>query len=113
MRRAITALTLIFACAALAPSVRAQGVAPAPGVDMPPEVKQSMEGKGKFQFQHAWIENTRKIRETLEPYIDERGFYKRDMIQATERPQYSVSGNFNVPVFCVKYSTTGADPFPI
>ncbi len=103
---------MILACAAVARSGRAQGVSPAPGVDMPPEVKQSMEGKGKFQFQHAWIEKTRKIRENRERYIDERGFYKREMIQAAARPQFSVSGNFNVPVICVKYSTTGADPFP-
>ena len=113
MRRAITTLTLVFACAALAPSVRAQGVSPAPGVDMPQEVKESMEGKGKFEFKHAWIEKTRKIKEARDRYIEERGFYKREFIQASQRAQYSVSGTFNIPIFCVKYSTTGADPFPI
>jgi M6 family metalloprotease-like protein len=113
MRRAITTLTLIFASAALAPSVRAQGVSPAPGVDMPQEVRENMEGKGKFEFQHAWLEKTRQIRENRQRYIDERGFYKREFIQPSARPQYSVTGTFNIPIFCVKFSATGADPFPI
>jgi M6 family metalloprotease-like protein len=113
MRRAITTLTLILACATLVPSVRAQGVSPAPGVDMPPEVQQSMEGKGKFEFKRAWIEKTQQIREAREQYINERGFYKRDLMQASARSQFEVSGNFAIPIFCVKYSNTGADPFPI
>lgn len=113
MRRAVTTLTLIFACAALAPSVRAQGVSPAPGVVMPPEVQQSMQGKGKFQFKHAWLAKTQKIREARETYINERGFYKHSLMPASSRAQYEVSGNFAIPIFCVKYSTTGADPFPI
>ena len=113
MRRAITTLTLILACAALAPSVRAQGVSPAPGVVMPPEVQQSMEGKGKFEFKHAWIQKTLKIKEARDAYVNERGFYKRELMPASQRAQYEVSGNFSIPIFCVKYSTTGADPFPI
>ena len=111
MRRAITTLTLFFACSALAPSARAQGVSPAPGVEMPPEVQQSMEGKGKFQFKHAWIAKTEKIRANREQYINERGFYNRKLMQASQRPQYEVTGNFHIPIFCVKYSNTGADPF--
>ena len=113
MRRAITTLTLIFACAVLAPSVRAQGVAPAPGVVMPPEVQQSMEGKGKFEFKRAWIEKTNKIREAREQYINDRGFYKRELMPASSRSQFEVTGTFHIPIFCVKFSATGADPFPI
>lgn len=113
MRRAITTLTLIFASAALAPSVRAQGVSPAPGVEMPQEVKESMQGKGKFEFKHAWLEKTRQIKENRDRYIEDHGFYKRDMINPSARPQYSVTGTFNIPIFCVKFSATGADPFPI
>lgn len=79
---------------------------------MPPEVRQSMEGKGKFEFKHAWIEKTRKIREAREQYINERGFYKRELMPASSRSNYEVTGTFHIPIFCVKYSATGADPFP-
>jgi M6 family metalloprotease-like protein len=112
MRRAIPILTLLVAFAPLAPSVHAQGVSPAPGVVMPPEVQQSMEGKGKFEFKHAWIQKTLKIKEARDAYVNERGFYKRELMPASSRAQFEVSGNFHIPIFCVKYSTTGADPFP-
>jgi M6 family metalloprotease-like protein len=111
MRRAITTLTLVFAFAALAVSARAQGVAPAPGVQMPPEVQQSMEGKGKFQFKHAWIDKTLQIKANRDAYINDRGFYKRELMPASSRSQYEVTGTFHIPIFCVKYSDTGADPF--
>jgi M6 family metalloprotease-like protein len=112
MRRAVTTLTLVFSFAALASSIRAQGVAPAPGVQMPPEVQQSMAGKGMFEFKHAWIEKTLKIKENRDRYVDDRGFYKREFMPASSRSQFEVSGTFNIPIFCVKYSDTGADPFP-
>jgi len=80
---------------------------------MPPEVRQSMEGKGKFEFRHAWIAKTAKIREARERYINERGFYDRNLMTAGSRQQFEVTGTFNIPIFCVKYSDTGADPFPI
>jgi M6 family metalloprotease-like protein len=71
-----------------------------------------MQGKGKFEFRHAWIEKTRKARESRERYIEERGFYKRDMIQAAERQQLAVTGNFAIPVLCVRFSNTVGTPFP-
>ncbi|HEX6791863.1 MAG TPA: M6 family metalloprotease domain-containing protein [Candidatus Krumholzibacteria bacterium] len=111
MRRVLTSLTLVF-CAFAAPAM-AQVVSPAPGTEMPAEVKQSIEGKGKFQFKHAWLDKAEKAREEREQYIQERGFYKGDMLQAAQRQRYAVTGNFAIPVFCVKYSDTGADPFPI
>jgi hypothetical protein len=70
-------------------------------------------GDGAFQFQNAWIEKTRKIREARERYIEERGFYRREMLAPAQRQAMSVTGNFSVPVFCVKYSNTGADPYPV
>jgi M6 family metalloprotease-like protein len=80
---------------------------------LPREVQENARVKGAFEFRHAWIEKTRIAREKRERYIEERGFYKRDMIQLAERQQLAVTGTFKVPVFCVKYSDTGADPFPI
>jgi M6 family metalloprotease-like protein len=79
---------------------------------MPAEVRESIQGKGRFEFKHAWIEKTRRVRENRERYIQERGFYKRDLLQAAQRRELAVTGTFAVPVFCVKYNNTGADPFP-
>ncbi len=112
MRRTLLTLGLLIVLAS--PSL-AQIVSPAPGVEIPPEVIQSVNERGAsaFQFQNAWIKKTEKIREARERFIASRGFYNRDMIPAAERPQYSVSGAFSIPVFCVKYSNTGADPFPV
>ncbi len=111
MRRTSLGLILIF----FASSTSAQIVPPAPGVEIPPEVIQSVNEKGTnaFQFQNAWIEKTRKIRETRERLIEKHGFYKPDLIPAAARPEFSVTGTFSVPVFCVKYSNTGADPYPV
>src|SRR5262249_1364021 len=113
MRRYYRPLTLVLCFIATPALVRAQIVSPAPGVDAPPEVLQNARVKGAFEFKQAWIAKTEKIRETREKYIDERGFYKRDMMPAAAREQFSVTGTFKVPVFCVKYSDTGADPFPV
>jgi hypothetical protein len=112
MRKAVTALTLVLVLASVASG---QVVPPAPGVDYPDEVLQSIHerGPGAFQFKRAWIEKTRKIRETREAFVEERGFYQRDMIPAAERPEFAVTGNYSVPVFCAKYSDTGADPYPV
>lgn len=111
MRKA--AVTFGFLC--LASIANAQVVPPAPGVETPAEVLESIKAHGKdgFQFQHAWIKKAEAAREMRERYIDERGFYQHDMISASERPKFAVSGNYYAPVFCVKYSDTGADPYPI
>lgn len=112
MRRAAVTSVLLFAFTTAA---FAQIVPPAPGVEIPPEVIQSMNelGKGAFQFKHAWIEKAQIIRETRERFVDERGFYQRDMIPAAERPEFAVTGNFAVPVFAVKFSDTGTDPYAV
>lgn len=112
MRKPLTALSLLLALASVA---YGQVVPPAPGVELPDEVIQSMDvrGPGAFQFKRAWIEKAQKIRETRERFVAERGFYQRDMIPAVERPEFAVTGNFAIPVFAVKYSDTGADPYVI
>jgi M6 family metalloprotease-like protein len=111
MRKALTALTLVIVLATVA---HGQIVPPAPGVELPDQVLQSVHerGPGAFQFKRAWIEKARKIRETREAFVEERGFYQRDMMPMAERPEFAVSGNYAVPVFCSKYSDTGADPYP-
>ncbi len=112
MRKAAVTLLLL---ASFAVAASAQIVPPAPGVEIPQEVLQSVNerGKGAFDFQHAWKHKAEVARSIRERFIEDRGFYQRDMMSAAERPSYAVSGNFAVPVFCVKYSDTGADPYPV
>ncbi len=112
MRRAAVTLALLFVFATAA---FAQVVPPAPGVVIPDEVLQSIKEHGKdgFQFKHAWIDKTRNIRDKRERFVDERGFYQRDMLPASERPEFAVTGNFAIPVFAVKFSDTGADPYAV
>jgi M6 family metalloprotease-like protein len=105
-------LTLLLGVVILAPSAPAQPVSPAPGVEVSPEVLESLRSRGMFEFKHAWIEKTRKTREARDAYMAERGFYKREMLQPAQRRELAVTGNFAIPVFCVKWGTTGADPFP-
>jgi len=92
----------------------AQVCPPAPGVEIPAGVLQNLQGRGghDFQFKHAWIGKTRTIREARAQFVAERGFYQHDLIAAPDRPRLAVTGTFSIPVFCVKYSNTGADPFP-
>jgi M6 family metalloprotease-like protein len=114
MRNPFVVLTAVVCLGGgAARSVEAQVVSPAPGTEMPAEVRESIQGRGKFEFKRAWIEKTRRARDAREAYLAERGFYKRDLLQAAQRQQFAVSGSFAIPVFCVKYSNTGADPFPI
>jgi M6 family metalloprotease-like protein len=98
---------------ASASAALAQIVPPAPGVKIPEDVLKSENEKGPnaFNFKHAWIHKAEVARQIRERFIDERGFYQRDMIPASERPRFAVTGTFAVPVFAVKYSDTGADPY--
>src|SRR5215510_3340877 len=112
MRRSCP-LNFVLALLFVPTLTRAQIVSPAPGVEAPAEVLKNNHAKGTFEFQHAWIEKARIAREKRERYIEDRGFYKRDMMTAAQRQELAVTGTFKVPVFCTKYSGTGADPFPI
>ncbi len=108
-KAAITLALLLF----LAPIARAKIVPPAPGVEIPEEVIQSVneKGPGAFEFKHAWIHKAEAARAVRERFINERGFYQRDLIPAAERPSFSITGTFAVPVFPVKYSDTPATPY--
>jgi len=113
MRRTL-AISLCMIAIASTVSV-AQITPPAPGVELPEEMRRSIDarGEGAFQFQNAWIQKAARAREARERFIQDRGFYQRDLLANEQVRQLSVSGNFAVPVFCGKYSNTGADPFPI
>lgn len=112
MRIAAVSLGLVLVIASTSYS---QIVPPAPGVEIPDEVKQSVaeKGPGAFNFERAWIHKAEVARALRERFIEQHGFYQRDMMPASERPDYAITGTFAVPVFAVKYSDTGADPYPI
>ena len=107
--------TCVLGLLCLAGIANAQIVPPAPGVEIPKEVLESVKAHGKdaFTFQHAWIQKAQDARALRERYIDDHGFYQRAMIPAAERTKLAVSGTFSVPVFAVKYSDTPADPYPV
>ena len=85
MRKA--AVSAVFLCLFASASL-AQIVPPAPGVEIPEEVMKSIQDRGRdgFQFQHAWIKKAEAARELRERFIEDRGFYQRDMMPMSERP---------------------------
>jgi M6 family metalloprotease-like protein len=93
--------------------IDAQIYPPKPGVELPEayfeRVKQD---RNAFRFEKAWIEKARQIRENREKYIREHGKFDLRQLSATQLPQLTVSGTTSVPVFTVKFSNTGADPYP-
>jgi len=112
MRRFVFSLSILVGLAVPATLVRPQAIAPSVE-DIPRDFSLSARAKDAFEFKHAWIDKARKTRENRERYIKERGFYNRDLLPASQQPLFSVTGNLVVPVFCVKFSDTGADPLPI
>lgn len=107
MKRFIAAITVI--AAASGGPAGAQIVPPAPGVQMPDAyLERTGKDKNAFRFRHAWIHKAEEIRRAREAYIEERGFYDRRFIAASERAQYSVAGTIEVPVFAVEFSNRSA-----
>ena len=73
MRRVFVTLTLMLGFSAVASIVRAQPTPPAPGVEIPTVFRSAFDEKGRFEFEHAWIEKTRIASENRERYIKETG----------------------------------------
>jgi M6 family metalloprotease-like protein len=113
MRR--TLLLVIAATVLAMPLVGlAQIYPPRPGVEIPRAYFDRVrEDRTAFQFQRAWIQKVQRIKENREGYIAQRGFYHRQLLAPGQEQQFTVTGTVQVPVFMVKYSNTGADPYPI
>src|SRR5262245_17524851 len=109
MYRAFALLTCLVCLFAV--SAPAQVSPPEQGSNIPPDAIQN-DKDGKFELKHAWIQKAQDAREKRDQYIEERGFYRRGMMPAAQRNALAVTGTFQVPVFCVKFSNTGADPYP-
>jgi len=104
---------LLFAVLAVFPlSAWAQIVPPGPGVELPQAyLDRIKEDRTAFQFQRAWLEKARLIKANREAYVEERGFYNRQLLSPAMKADLAVTGTFSIPVFCVKYSNTGSDPY--
>jgi len=115
MPRVTLTLALFLSLVASASSTWAQPMPPPPGHEVPASIRDAFtRDKTKFQFKHAWIEKARLAKENRERFIEERGFYKRDMMASYQHAQHAVTGTLSVPVFCVRYSDSPpGNPFPI
>jgi M6 family metalloprotease-like protein len=111
MRRGF-AVILILAILLIPLSGLAQIYPPKPGVPMPQSYFDRMAAdRTAFQFQRAWIQKVEQIKKNREAYIQERGFYNRQFLTADMHKSMAVTGTLSVPVFCSKYTNTGADPY--
>ena len=91
----------------------AQVYPPKPGVEIPKHMIEMMQNdRNAFRFQNAWIQKVERIKQNREAYIEERGFYYRPLLAPGQLQEMAVTGTVQVPVFCSKYSNTGADPYP-
>ena len=87
---------------------------PAPGVELPQAYYDRVrDDRNAFQFRHAWLEKTERIRQNRNRYIAERGFFNRDLITMDARRELAVAGTFRIPVMCGKYSNTLIEPWPV
>ncbi len=112
MKRAVAAI-LAVACVVIPMLSVAQVYPPKPGVDIPKHIVEMMQNdRDAFRFQNAWIQKVERIRQNREAYIEERGFYYRPLLAPGQLLEMAVTGTIQVPVFCSKYSNTGADPYP-
>jgi M6 family metalloprotease-like protein len=90
----------------------AQIYPPKPGVEMPQAYFDRVaKDRTAFRFERAWIQKVERIKKNREAYIEDHGFYNRQLISADLKKATSVTGTIQVPVFCSKYANTGADPY--
>jgi len=112
MRRAVGAI-LAIAFVVIPLTVMAQIYPPKPGVELPQSYFDTLEkNRTAFRFERAWIQKVERIKKNRELYIEDRGFYNRMLLAPGVKAEMAVTGTVQVPVFCSKYSNTGADPYP-
>jgi M6 family metalloprotease-like protein len=111
MKRLLTCTT--FALLSLLTNRTATGIAPpAPGVAIPQAILDRIEQNRKaFRYQNAWIQKVDRIRQNRRRYIQEHGFYHRDLVSAEQKRELSVTGTLYTPVIMVKFANTGSDPY--
>lgn len=113
--RSIICLCAAAAILLLSGTTMAQVVPPAPGVELPQAyLDRIASDPAAFHFQKAWIEKTRRARETRERYLLSAPSKEAAFAAAPQalRQTMMVSGTTYVPVLMGKFDNTGADPYP-
>ena len=112
MRRSL-AFFLVLSFASIPFASWAQIYPPKPGVEIPQSYLDRMkDDPTAFRFQRAWLQKVERIKKNREAYINERGFFHRQMLAPGQKTELAVTGTVQVPVFMVKFANTGADPYP-
>jgi M6 family metalloprotease-like protein len=116
MKTSVLVLLLVAAAAVFAsPTVFAQIVPPAPGVELPQAYFDRIaENPKAFQFEKAWIEKARRAKEKREAFLSapDTGEMSFASLPDGLKNAMMVSGTTYVPVLMGKFSNTGADPYP-
>jgi M6 family metalloprotease-like protein len=107
---------LFFLCVLIPLGAFAQPVPPSPGVEFPQAYFDRIaQDKTAFQFQRAWIQKAQRAKETRREFFEKH--WQPEMTPASipqgVRETMMISGTAYVPVFMAKFSTTGADPYPV
>ncbi len=112
MRRCMLILPVLFLLInPLAAS--AQIYPPKPGVEIPQAYFDRIKDDSRaFQFQHAWIEKTARIKENRMNLIRNGNFNFDRGLSKVSAEGALVSGTASVPVFLSKFNNTGANPYP-
>jgi len=117
-RRVLTSL-VVLSVMLISSGLRSEIYPPGPGVEYPKAYLERVRNdKTAFQFQKAWFAKTERARQNrmeiaesaraLDVYTD------NDLrLLLSGRPmETAVTGTAQVPLFVVKFSNTGADPYP-
>lgn len=106
---------LLLALTAVPGAAMAQIAPPAPGVELPQAYFDVRADKpGAFQFEKAWIQKAARARARREAFRAMSGPQEisRATLSDAEQKRMVVAGTVRVPLIMIKYSDTGADPYP-
>ncbi|MEJ2719991.1 MAG: M6 family metalloprotease domain-containing protein [bacterium] len=112
MKRALALLLIV--CVGLPSLALSQIVSPCPGVELPQAYFDRIAtDKKAFQFEHAWIEKTRRAKEARERFLQDEHYNGMSPASLPEGLQRSmaVSGTVWVPVLLGKFANTAAEPY--
>jgi M6 family metalloprotease-like protein len=110
---------LLVTTLGLLPTVAfSQIVPPKPGVEMPQVYFDAVKkDKKAFRLEKAWIGKAKRAKKARKAFLDRSSSHSSRMsfetLATDVRREIGISGTFQVPVIMIKYSNTGADPYPV
>ncbi|MDH3216717.1 MAG: M6 family metalloprotease domain-containing protein [Candidatus Krumholzibacteria bacterium] len=93
----------------------AQITPPKPGVDLPQAYFDRVSSdKTAFQFKNAWIQKTRRVKETRQRFLEGLRGDSRGLASLSDDMKRSivVSGTVSVPAILAQFANTAATPYP-